>query len=353
MFVTEGLSTTTLLILVIIAILALATFAYFRKNQPLMSYIAIVVALVSIIVSVMIACGEFIHEKGDNQAGLENESGEATYEINNNSGVANDSGSTDDTEHNASQQGSISPSETGVTSSQNGVDINGVLNTDGNWLRTSREEILSEEDILYYIINLTEPGRLDVNINCFADGMEWSLIDENLQRCFFDENIWYGKENDPESKSQSHYLEKGVYYLKVSSASSSGIGKFWIMASLIPSNNSEKEPNNTPEQAYNLNVGDEIQGLLSEQDENDYYCIEITKRMNLKILFQSFMEGVTVRLLNKDLEEIDLGGSNIWYGSLEQAKVATFTKDLQPGKYYIHVTQLEGFGKYSIKLSQE
>ena len=68
MFVIGNLLSTAILIVVILLLFVVATFALVRKNQPLMSYIAIIVGLVTIVVTVMIACGVFLNgNSGDSQ----------------------------------------------------------------------------------------------------------------------------------------------------------------------------------------------------------------------------------------------------------------------------------------------
>ena len=202
------------------------------------------------------------------------------------------------------------------------------------------------DDTDYYKIHLDKAGRITVNLDSYMDETYLDLIDDQGNYVWHNEDIYYGRTDDPKKWSDWEDLEPGTYYIKVHQYNNS-TGKYVLSAAFNQANNTDKEPNNGTLQAQELKLNTQkVTGFISWNDDTDYYKIHLDKAGRITVNLDSY-------IYETYLDLIDDQGNSIWhnediyYGSFNNPKKWSGWEDLEPGTYYIKVHQYSNStGKY-------
>ena len=226
------------------------------------------------------------------------------------------------------------------------------LPVDGNW---SSVGTISEDDTVeYYKVVLPADGKLEITLQSWIQDVGYKFWDADLTKSYVDTSLGGGTLDQPVSSViTSMYLTKGTYNIGIYKHSSWGTphtGEYKLKAVFINGNVTETEPNNTPAQAPNLAVEEEITALLWVDDEYDYYKTVVKPGQSLKIRLTSYLWRFEAGIRDENLQEVkDLSGDPVQNVVIEGGKEnEPVVKDLEynvaPGTYLIFVKESFSWG---------
>ncbi|MGN7408097.1 S-layer homology domain-containing protein [Sporosarcina sp. SAFN-010] len=195
----------------------------------------------------------------------------------------------------------------------------------------------------YYKIQLDEAGKLSFDSNMFIRDCVMTLLDET-SATIIQKHFIKGNEFSPEKYSDSIYLEAGTYYIKVGESSKRLFnGVYTLQARFDAANSHDVEPNNSIELAQVMPIGKDFTGLMSWNDQVDYYqfVASNTTFFTLSAIFYfndceiEVRNSDGTRLLNKSI-----------YGSSEKNPQQLETSlDVTKGTYFIKIQKSAGSSK--------
>lgn len=180
----------------------------------------------------------------------------------------------------------------------------------------------------YYKVELTEPGRFQMNAISYMPNANIRLFDER-QKMIAYESFGF-KKDDPVYWKHQIDLEAGTYYILVTGQGTYR-GVYEMGIDLQPANNEEKEPNNTRETAIplQLNDGKTHTGFLSDSDKIDYYALEMNYDGYMTINFTSEFSMYNL------MREVHISyGSDTNFGAIGKPVTSTQKYKLEKGTYY-------------------
>ncbi|WIL39075.1 hypothetical protein QN089_02110 [Kurthia sp. YJT4] len=134
----------------------------------------------------------------------------------------------------------------------------------------------------FYKVELKEAGNLSIKVKGYLRDMVVNLYDQDLQRIFRLPQYYYGNILTGVTQSNNMFLEKGIYYVRINNTRATGL--YEISAPFEPTKNNDIEPNNGTSQAQLIRPNiDKITGLLSWNDKQDFYKVNVTKKGNMEI----------------------------------------------------------------------
>ena len=205
--------------------------------------------------------------------------------------------------------------------------------------QTVRGFLSHQDDIDIYRYNLTQPGRLTLNVtggtlNSWV-WIRWLNADSVVIR------------NDDRSLSSQYSqfvdLEIGTYYIAIV-RQSGNTGTYTLTGTFTAANNNEVEPNNDRSTAQLLTSGQTVRGFLSHQDDIDMYRYELTQSGNLTV-------NITGGTLNSWvwIRWFDVNGTQIHNDDRTLSSSYSRTASLAAGTYYIAVVRQSGnTGTYNL-----
>lgn len=261
-------------------------------------------------------------------------------------------------------------SKTGETGTRNNTQNNAAtLTVDG----TSYTGIISQQDVRvsrfdYYKFTLSSPGYVQLqytnlsmsNLTFALYGDDTSTENEvtSLTQAVvgtFDRN-----EMQTISVNRNGWLDAGVYYVEVSrdgTLAPSTDGRYRISVSLNPITITEKERNNTFQQAYDvenmLPLNDTvITSLLGESDTVDCYDFYLAVPTRISVSLKIQFSGVTAAIYSRDGKVVPgssfgATGTTGSEGNPYELELNKFR--LEGGYYYVRISRSgSSTGKYSI-----
>lgn len=204
------------------------------------------------------------------------------------------------------------------------------------------------DDLDTYKVTLDEPGKLSIDFSSYMYDTRLSLEDDKGQE-IKGSYIYSGSATDPKKWSYSEYLEAGTYYIKIKK-SSNYTGKYDIKVRFMATKNYELEPNNGTVQAQLLSLNEKVKGLISWNDGQDTYKIELKNPGEIAFHLDSYIYDTKITVQSSNGE--NLFSSYVYSGSETDPKKWTKTVELEKGIYYIHITKSSNYtGKYDFWVS--
>lgn len=205
-------------------------------------------------------------------------------------------------------------------------------------------EFKDNDDVFMYKVVLPSAGTLSIEGQSISSSSTWfGLFDQDLTKKYWDDYTKYASVSSPKTVNGTRILEAGTYYIKMAEAS---LGTFRIRGTFTPMNNNEKEPNNVFAQAQAISPNQVVTGLISEDDNIDFYTFTITQKQRVKVEIAVYT-WECYSIWDKDYKMIGYGnrdGEEAAPGHIEYSEV------LEAGTYYIKVG--EGHtGKYTVRYS--
>jgi hypothetical protein len=197
---------------------------------------------------------------------------------------------------------------------------------------TVRGELTATKERGIFRYNLTQPGRLTVNVTSGtlpSNGSHIYWLNNNGVR--IRESTWVSF-----PYNQFMDLEAGTYYIEVvrNSSVSSNTGTYNLRGDFVAAENNEIEPNNTLASAQLLTSGQTVRGFLSHQDDRDIFRYVLTEPGRLT--------------LNVSSGTLPSNGSNIYWLDDNGVRIRESTwvifpynqfMDLEAGTYYIEIVK--------------
>lgn len=212
----------------------------------------------------------------------------------------------------------------------NGKSVKGFL----NWIDTQD----------FYKIDLTQPGRLWMNVNSDLNSGVVTFYDGKGKEIYWD-HLGYKKEFTIEWKRHLD-LDAGTYYFSVV-GNDSYQGLYEVSAAFTAAAVNDAEPNNDPASAERIQFGKTYAGFNGYGNPQDYYKFE-TKNDGVMIM-ESSSEFMSYELKKEGEDHIiyDLFGNG---GSIGNPVSTTRKVKLSKGTYYLKVW---GGGDYTFSVRPE
>lgn len=206
-------------------------------------------------------------------------------------------------------------------------------------------------DTQYYHVTLTQPGELTVKVSSYIENLNVDVYDDKNKEIMSTWDFSGADSVNPIPWTGTEYLEAGTYTIKVN-GDSDNTGKYNLNTSFTPSNNNEIEPNNGGDiaQAIKPNL-DEITGLISWNDDADYYKVKLEKAGLLSLYVSSYVEELNVNIYDADNNQI-MENWDFSDASRTNSIPWTGKEYLEAGTYIIKVAKNSDYtGKYILKTS--
>lgn len=206
-----------------------------------------------------------------------------------------------------------------------------------------------------YKIVLNKSGKLSLDIySSIKDYTYFVLTTDDNKQVFMDKQS--NNNSDKEMKiSESVYLDTGTYYLEVYgrtkpiTASFPTYGDYHVKSNFQSIDSNEVlSPNLTP-------FNKQINGLLTWNSETDTYKIDISKKMKVRIEFNSyFNSSIKVRKSNNALVWSRLNT----FGDESKPIDTNISLDLEEGTYYLdisgsHLSDSNANGRYNFTIKED
>ncbi len=193
--------------------------------------------------------------------------------------------------------------------------------------RTIRESVGPDDEKDYYRINVTELRRLNLSLTGLSASADLHLLDSNGR------TIQSSERSYSRSESISKALVPGTYYILVDVNPYYSVRSTYTLSLSSSRLSLADEAGNTLGAARNIGVLDSnftFEGLLSENDRDDYYRFKLNKRQAFDLDLTGLETDVDARLLNGRGEVI--GQSRSW--STNPESISTL---LDAGTYYVRL----------------
>lgn len=200
----------------------------------------------------------------------------------------------------------------------------------------------STEDAHFYQFTIPTSGTITYTFQSYQYLGHIELLSDDLVNTYSSLRC-DGTETNPESSSKNIILEKGTYVIKIYFGvitTSKMSGDYRLKLSFTPANNNETEPNDTFETAMELKENQQIRGLISDCESNDYFKFTLDQPEQIHMIYR-FDNWFSWSLWNADFlpvyESYTEEGSNEWKDSLDA------------GTYYIKINGADYSGTYNLK----
>jgi len=192
---------------------------------------------------------------------------------------------------------------------------------------TVRGQITAQDGVDMYRYDLTQPGRLTMNVTYDSTGglndsyIKW--LDANGTQLHI--TNYYGN-----TRTEYMDLEAGIYFIELT-PERGYTGTYNLRGDFIPAGNNEIEPNNTLAAAQILFSEQTIKGFLSYQDDRDIYRYDLTVPGRLTV-------NITRDTLeNANVQWLDINGTQIRQIGSSSLNPYNISMDLEAGTYFIEI----------------
>lgn len=209
---------------------------------------------------------------------------------------------------------------------------------DDTWVSDSVDTSISVAH--FYQFTIPTSGTVNCTFQSYQDWGHVELLSDDLVDTF-SSLCCDGTLTNPESRSKDIILEKGTYVIKIHFGLINYLsGDYRLKLSFTPANNNETEPNDTFETAMELKENQQIRGLISNCETNDYFKFTLNQPQQIHMIYR-FDSRFSWSLWNADFlpvyESYTEEGSNEWKDSLDA------------GTYYIKINGDDYSGTYNLK----
>ena len=214
-----------------------------------------------------------------------------------------------------------------------------------------RGTMSADNSLVYYKIVLTEPGYLFIETKGYLYAMYVQLYDNALTTVYQGgRHYYYGNSNEPGAWSYGENYEAGTYYVKVS-RNSNNDGDYEIKCTFTAAKNTESAADNRIEGANNLVLnGSYTKGLISVQDDVDYYKLVLPSPGYLTIDTKGYLYAMYAQLYDNELTTAYQGGRHYFYANSNEPASWTYGEYYEAGTYYVKVSKnSSNTGTYDIK----
>ena len=217
------------------------------------------------------------------------------------------------------------------------------ISIDGEWIDGN-----VDEDVCFYTFTIPSSGTVTYTFQSYSESGALCLKDETLATTY-SRIQGDGTSSNPSSETATNILEQGTYVLKIHRYSfreteDNWTGNYRLNVTFIPANNTDIEPNDTFETAMNLTENNQILGLISDCENDDYFKFTLKETQATHIIYRydvplcfSLYDSNFLPVIEKDYYSTDT----------EQ-----FSETLSKGTYYIKISKNSWYslgGTYTLK----
>lgn len=223
------------------------------------------------------------------------------------------------------------------------------LSMDNSWVSG---QISKADEIDYYSVRLDKAGWLTVDyqgLSVYDSCIE--IYDYDLTNKYCKHNVYYSSDTSPINHTDCLAMEPGRYVIKIY-GSGDNTGNYRVRASFKAANNNESTNNDSFATAQNLNLNQTVNGFISEDDEIDFYKIQLNSTKTIRLIYTSYIYDSYLQVWNKDY--IEQSKKNIYYASEENPLTYTYEETLSAGTYYIKIyPSNDDTGRYTLKYEEK
>ena len=212
---------------------------------------------------------------------------------------------------------------------------------------TVQGTISETDDLDYYTFTLDSAGCVTLDMTSYMEYYRIRIYDIDGEEIWdsegkeWVENVGYCRE------THDLFLEKGTYYMKITGDGpyswNHGMGTYKCITSFVSSQITNVESDNTFSTANYIAMGNAFVGQISENDNHDTYCFELSQSGCVSFGITSYMRYYRMFVYDMDGKELWGSGGKEWTESVGYRKDA-YDLYLGKGTYYIEVY---GDGSYS------
>lgn len=226
---------------------------------------------------------------------------------------------------------------------------------------TVHGSITNNDPVDFYKVTLPAAGELKLKIHSKLECYTVAVYEEGTGYYLYWENNWWNSSLQEITNTHSCYLEGGTWYIQITGYKYfqnaydydyyaedddeqyyvDYIGDYTCGITYQKSSLTEKEPNDTWEQANTLNFGKTITGQLSCKDKmRDYYKIDVKKQGKVTLGLTAWIKQYDLYLYSSERDE-DGYLTRLWYDddiywdSNKEKSVNAWEFYLTRGTYYI------------------
>lgn len=230
----------------------------------------------------------------------------------------------------------------GITSNTKTYAQENIIPLDDTWITGS-----VTDDVCFYTFTIPTSGTVTYTFQSYSDRGGLCLKDETLA-ITYSRIKCDGSSSNPQAKTESLTLEKGTYHLKIyrynlfTDDENNWTGNYCLKVSFSPADNNETEPNDTFETAMELNENQQILGLLSDCENDDYFKITLDSPQKIHIIYH-FDTPFIFSLYDDNFLPIVEGNPYVPSTGTEE-----WVDQLETGTYYINISKYYGSGVYAL-----
>lgn len=218
------------------------------------------------------------------------------------------------------------------------------ISTNNAWVSGN---IGTEDEVDFYSVRLSSAGWLTVDYQGLSVRDSYiKIFNYELTKEYCGHEVYYSSDIDPKNRTDCLALEPGTYAIKIYSRGSN-VGGYRVKTSFKAANNNESSNNNSFSTAQTLSNGETVKGFLSEDDELDFYKINLNSPKTIRFICTSYIDyKLHFQIWNKDYVEVS--SHDIWYASEDDPKTYVYEEYLPAGTYYVKMYQGHT-GRYTLK----
>lgn len=203
----------------------------------------------------------------------------------------------------------------------------------------------------FYKMNLSASGRIRIKSNAHMSRINYRIYDAAGREIWNHYEDWNSGSEIAVTDTTAD-LTSGTYYLEVYADYATGTYDFTV--SYTNANETFKETqggtNNSIAQANKISLGTTYQGQIAQNDEKDFYKIDLQTSGTLTLQFKANIYYLSYRIYDKDGAEV-WGSHTEWNENTEQTSLKEDI-ELTSGIYYLAILKYSnwsGTGTYSFK----
>ena len=203
----------------------------------------------------------------------------------------------------------------------------------------------------FYKMNLSASGRIRIKSNAHMSRINYRIYDATGREIWNHYEDWNSGSEIAVTDTTAD-LTSGTYYLEVYADYATGTYDFTV--SYTNANETFKETqggtNNSIAQANKISLGTTYQGQIAQNDEKDFYKIDLQTSGTLTLQSNANIHKLSYKIYDKDGAEV-WGSDPEWNGNTEQISLKE-NIELTSGIYYLAILKYanwSGTGTYSFK----
>lgn len=197
-----------------------------------------------------------------------------------------------------------------------------------------------------YQFTIDKESKMNLQIDGHLSKTTWYQVTNKSNKTLLNKYAESSK-TSPAKINETIYLNPGTYYVKVYGNETNNTGTYTLQVTINEVITNEKEPNNITSFAQKIQIGDKINGFISEGDKNDIFEINIPTFGTYTLqIHGSMTEGTPVRIADSTTNKYIF--SKVYSSTAGNPAIVNEELKLDPGKYYIEFyNQKNSYGEYS------